>query len=292
MSGLGFRIQHPDGRFEQLTVDSDTVLIGSGAHCEIRLPPEHAAVEHVLIRYYGGAVYAEARHHNPPPLINGSPFTQTPILPQSILVVGQVQMAVAIVEIADNPNVLRKKDQKTNPIVLILAAVIFPICIFLLMEDDGKYGVGDVPEPPTLWSEPTSECPQAARDLASNVARTKKVEAEAKRERCPFYVQDCVTAVPTFEVASACFKAAGEDEAAKEMTTSAVVMRERVNEEYRGHQMRLEHTIMVGDLITAQKQVKVLLAMLDGQQGPYVTWLSNHDRRLALKLGKLKKDKK
>jgi hypothetical protein len=52
--------------------------------------------------------------------------------------------------------------------------------------------------------------------------------------------------------------------------------------------MRLEHTITIGDLVTAQKQVKVLLMMLDGKQGPYVTWLSNHDRKLALRVASMK----
>ncbi len=61
-----------------------------------------------------------------------------------------------------------------------------------------------------------------------------------------------------------------------------------LEEDYRAHQMRLEHAVDVRDLRTAQKEVKVLLAMLAGQTGPYVVWLSStSDRRLALKLGKV-----
>ena len=45
--------------------------------------------------------------------------------------------------------------------------------------------------------------------------------------------------------------------------------------------------ILVRDLRTAQKEVKVLLAMLQGQSAPYVVWLSNLDRRLSIKLGKV-----
>src|ERR1043165_3460164 len=136
MSSLQFRIQYPNGRGEQLIVDSDQVLIGSGAYCEIRLPPEHAAVEHVLITFLGGAVYAQARWMNTPPTINGSPVTQAPILPESILTIGHVQIAIAVVESADSPNVIQKKDQKTSPTTLVLAAIIFPAAIFLLMDDD------------------------------------------------------------------------------------------------------------------------------------------------------------
>jgi hypothetical protein len=288
VAGLQFQIQYPEGRLEQLVVDSDSVLIGSGSHCEIRLPPEQAAVEHVLITFSGGQVYAQARHMNPPPTINGAPFTQAPILPESVLTVGRVQMAIAVVQVADDPNVIKKKEQKTSPVTMVMCALLLPVALLLLIQEDESYGIGEVPEPPSLWGDPPTTCPQTARDLAFNVALEKKVHAEAKRERCPFHAPDCVGAVPAFEQSSVCFKAAGEDELAKEVTRSAVAMRERVNQLYRGHQMRLEHTITIGDLVTAQKQVKVLLMMLDGKQGPYVTWLSNHDRKLALRVASMK----
>lgn len=292
MAGLQFRIQYPDGRLEQLAVDSDSVLIGSGSHCEIRLPPEQAAVEHVLITFLGGSVYAQARYMNPPPTINGAPFTQAPILPESVLSVGQVQIAIAIIEIAENQQVIQKKQQKTSPLTLVLSSLIFPAAIFLLMQEEGKYGIGQVPESPSLWPDPPATCPQQARDLAYSLALEKKVHAEGKRERCPFHARDCVDAVPAFDLSAVCFKAANEEEMHKEVTSAATTMRARVNEMYRGHQMRLEHTITVGDLLTAQKQIKTLLTMLDGQQGPYVAWLSNHDRKLALRLGAQEKKKK
>ena len=37
----------------------------------------------------------------------------------------------------------------------------------------------------------------------------------------------------------------------------------------------------------ALQEVRVLLAMLRGQSAPYVVWLSNLDRRLSIKLGKV-----
>lgn len=288
MNGLSFRILYPDGKTEELVVEADSVLVGSGAHCEIRLPAEHAAVEHVLIQHTGGAIYVHARTMSPPPFLNGSPFTQAPLLQGSVLALGQVQMTVAIAGGDATGAVVQKKQKKTNPLLLIAAAVVFPAAALSLLDDDGKYDVGDVPDAPALWAESPAACSQSAKDLAVNLARDKKVAAEGKRERCPFYIPDCVQSVPTFEIASACFKTAGDDEMSREMTSDATALRTRLNEEYRGHQMRLEHSIQVGDLRSAQKQVKILLAMLDGKSGPYVTWLSNHDRRLALILGRSK----
>ena len=151
MSGLEFRVLYPDGRNEQLTIDSDSVLIGSGAHCDIRLPAEQAAVEHVMVTFLGGAVYAQARYLNPPPCINGAAFTQTTILADSVMTVGHVQMMVSVVDILDGANVLKKNQAKASPVTLILAAILMPAAAYMLLSDsDNRYNAGDMPEPPPL----------------------------------------------------------------------------------------------------------------------------------------------
>ena len=50
MSFLRFQIRHPNGQVEHLNVDGERVMIGSGAHCEIRLPVDQAALESVLVQ--------------------------------------------------------------------------------------------------------------------------------------------------------------------------------------------------------------------------------------------------
>src|SRR5438477_2368757 len=109
--GLRADLRYPDGHAEQLTIDADSVLIGSGAHCEIRLPPEHAAIEHVAISLVGGGVYAQARSLDPHPTINGAGFVRTPVLPDSILGVGAVQIRVIAIALADQAVVIHKKTQ-------------------------------------------------------------------------------------------------------------------------------------------------------------------------------------
>jgi hypothetical protein len=292
VSGLEFRIQHPDGRAEQLVVDSDRVLIGSGAHCEIRLPAADASIEHVLVTFLGGGVYAQARALSPPPMINGSPFTQATLLPASVLGVGKVQMTINVVEIAETAKVIRKKKESTSPLTYVLG-VAGLIVAYLLQSgyfDPAKDGPGAVPkEIPPLWAAAAATCPQRAPDQALGFARDKKVVAEGKRERSPFHVQDGVAAVALFETAAACFRIGEDGGTAKEMDAAAEKLKKSLNEDYRAHQMRLEHALSVSDASTAQREVKTLLAMLAGQAGPYVVWLSNLDRRIALKLGKTTK---
>jgi hypothetical protein len=289
VSGLEFRIRQPDGREERLVVDSDRVLIGSGAHCEIRLPATEAAVEHVLVTFLGGGVFATARALSPPPTINGSPFTQAPLLAESTLGVGQVQMMVSVVEVADNANVIKKKQERTSPMTYVLAAIAVPISLYIILDDPPNDTAGrDKPkEVPSLWSSAAPSCPQKSADQALALAREKRIVAEGKRERSPFHVQDGVAAVPLFRQAAACYKYADDPNTARDMEAAAERLKRSLEEDYRAHQMRLEHAIEVRDLRTAQKEVKVLLAMLEGQTGPYVVWLSNLDRRIALKLGKV-----
>lgn len=287
MSGLEFRIRHPDGRNEQLVVDSDRVLIGSGAHCEIRLPAAESAVEHVLVTFLGGGVFATARALSPPPTINGSPFTQAPLLAESVLGIGNVQMTIGVVEVAENANVIKKKQESTSPMTYVLAAIAIPLSLYIIFDDPPSENAGkDRPkEVPGLWAAAAPSCPQKAADQALALAREKRVLAEGKRERSPFHIQDGVAAVPLFRAAAACYKYAEDVNAAREMEAAAERLKKTLEEEYRAHQMRLEHAIEVKDLRTAQKEVKVLLAMLQGQTGPYVVWLSNLDRRLQIKLG-------
>jgi hypothetical protein len=289
VQGLRFHLRHPDGRAEVLTVDSDRVLIGSGAHCEIRLPGEHAAVEHVEVTMTAGGAYAQARALDRLPTINGVEFMQTPVLDSAVLGIGGMQLQVAIVQIEDNPNVIKKKTEKTSPMTYVLAIVAVPLALYVIFMDEGSTATQQMPkEKPELWGDPVKTCPVAAADQAGALASEKWVIAEGKAERRPFRVQDGVQAVPLYEVAAACFKIAADDEHFKIANESATNLRAKVNEDYRAHQVRLEHALNVQDLVMAAREVKILMAFTEGQSGAYVEWLSSLDRQLTLKLGEKK----
>ncbi|HEY6458646.1 MAG TPA: FHA domain-containing protein [Polyangiaceae bacterium] len=288
LQGLQIAIRYPDGRTEQLVVDANSVLVGSGAHCEVRLPAEHAAIEHATLSLVGGGVHAQAQSFTPHPTINGVGFVQTPVLPESVIGIGGIQMWIRSVELGDRQQgVIRKKAQKTSPITYVAAAIGFPLAIYMLAaapSDDSTQTVQGTP--PALWGEPVNVCPQQGRDAALAVGLDKFSVAVGKRERRPFHVEDGVAAVPLFETAGACFRVAGRGPAAAESSKAAAELRTKINEDYRAHQVRLEHALMVSDWTTAQQEVSVLRAFTAGKPGQYVVWLSNLDRRLQLKLGR------
>lgn len=62
-------------------------------------------------------------------------------------------------------------------------------------------------------------------------------------------------------------------------------MRAELNDDYRTQQVRLDHALSVEDWALAQRQVRILQQFTSGKTGEYVTWLSNLDRKLKLKIG-------
>lgn len=287
MNGLKFHIRHADGKLEELVIDSDRVLIGSGAYCEIRLPPEEAAVEHVAIHVTAEGVQAQARAAQPYPTLNGMPFAQTLLPAGAVLGVGRVQITLAMVEVTDAASLITRRKQRTSPLTYILALLALPLAAYLLLVDDEEPVAPKPPDEfPALWDGTVTSCPQRTADQAAALAAEKLALASARRERRPFRVQDGVAAVPLYETAASCFRAAENVDLAREASEAAAHLRTEMDSDYRTHRVRLEHALSVGDFKSAHKETRVLIAMTEGRQGEYVTWLSNLDRKLQLKFGR------
>lgn len=278
-------LAHPDGRTEKLVLDAETVLIGSGAHCDLRLPREHASIEHVVLTRLGDVIHARSLSLDPHPTVNGAEFVRTPVLPDAVVGVGPVRLWVSLVAAPDD-DVVRRTPPRTNPLLGVAVVLTVPVCLLMSMagrtEEQAQAPAG---ARPPLWGPPVQVCPQATPEAALAVALEKLNVAGAKRERRPFHVQDGVAAVPLFEAAAACFSAAGQPQAATEARAAAGDLRRQVEDDYGAHAVRLEHAVSVEDWPTARKEVAVLRGFTAGLQGPYVVWLSNEDRRLSLRFG-------
>jgi len=286
MTILRFQIQHSTGRVEQINVESERALIGSGAHCEIRLPIDQAALEHVLIQVGGGNVFAQALTFQPPPTINAVPFTQAPLPADAVLGIGQTQVLVGVSdELGAGAVVQGKQKQKASPATLLVAGVLGVVILYMMNQAPAVDELGQAPKEPPLFGDHVEACENSGPQALAR-AKEKHTLADAKRERRPFHVQDGVAAVPLFEEASACYRKGGEQRTANETIDIANNLRREMEDDYRTHRMRLEHAMNVSDDTTARHEVKTLLAFTEGKQGPYVDWLSALDRRYRLKLGR------
>jgi hypothetical protein len=289
LTGLEFSVAQGAGTIpDKIVIDSEQVLIGSGPHCEIRLPPDQAQAEHVLISFRDGGVFAQARAAQPPPLLNGAPFTEAQVEQGSLLRIGVSEITVSMVEIADAAKAGEAgPKEKVNPLTYLLAAIAVPLSLWILLDDTSTaVGASKPEEEPALWEEASPKCNQSAKEQALAVARDKRVIALGRRERSPFDVRDGVLAVPLFYMAADCYRVAGNANQQKEMLAAGERLKTQMEEGYRAHKMRLEHSLDVNNLRTAQTETRILLRMLEGQKGPYVGWLSNLERQLKVMLGK------
>jgi hypothetical protein len=280
---LRFQIRQHTGQVDVLSMEAERVLIGSGAHCEIRLPVDQARVEHVLIELGPAGVFARALSFEPPPTINNVPFQQSPLPPGALLGVGGCQIYAELIESAGKTS---GKAKKPSPITYLAFAIIVPLGLYTILTDDGTEA-GPKPSPkqaPELWQPPASACPYSGGQALA-FAREKMAVADAKRERRPFHVQDGVQAVPTYEAAAVCFRAGGDAASGSLAEESAKFLRRDITDDFRTRRVRLDHALIVEDYVSAQKEVRVLLQFTEGKSGDYVTWLSNLERTLKLKAG-------
>lgn len=285
MSTLRFQIQHANGRQEQVTVEAERALIGSGAHCEIRLPIDQAAVEHILIQVGAGGVFAQALSFEPAPTIGGVPFTQAPLPPDVVLGVNQTQMLVSIVGDAIGAGGPAKPRGKTNPMLILAAMAGASLVAWMYLAGDDDVQRVEPQEYPKLWDQAAATCEKSGNEALA-FAREKSVIAESKRERRMFHVKDGVDAVPLFETAAACFEKANDKQDADAARDTANALRKELDDDYRTHRMRLQHAMGVKDLETARKEVRTLIEMTEGKEGPYVTYLHVIERDLKQKLGR------
>ena len=165
-SSIVVSIAHPNGRREEITVDSDSAIIGSGAHCEVRLTPEEAAVEHLFIQARQGAIFAQARTLSPPPTMNGLPFTHGRLLPESVVMVGKVGLSMSLLQISDEVEIGKRPVRKRNPRTYVLGAVGIPLGLFYIAN---QYQSTDshVAMPigvPELFASAETNCPQSSKE--------------------------------------------------------------------------------------------------------------------------------
>lgn len=278
----------PTGQVEQLSIESERVLIGSGAHCEIRLPLDQARVEHILIELGPAGVFVRALSFEPPPTINNVPFTQAPLPPGGVLGVSGTQIFIEVAEGVAGAGGTQKK--KSSPVTLFALVLMLAGGGYLFLGEDAVDTGPTRPkaQPPELWGAPINACPYVGPQALA-FARERMAVADAKRERRPFHVQDGVSAVPIYETAAVCFRAGGDPPSGALAEEASQYLRREMTEDFRTRRVRLDHALATEDYVSAQKEVRVLLQFVEGKSGEWVTWLANLDRKLKLKVGEAKK---
>jgi hypothetical protein len=282
MSLIQFDIRYPNGQREAIVVEGQRALIGSGSHCDVRLPMDQAAYEHVRVESIGNTLRAEAVAENPPATINNMPLTQSPLAADSVLGVGNVRIFVGHVsDIMEGAQLSAAKNKQSSPVVHVALIAGFAAAVYMLLAEPDNEIAPPPTQAPTLFSEANATCPQSNPIQAVALGQEQLDIANGKRERMPFFVADGVTAVGLYQVAAACFKVGGVASQAEEAKEAATSLSKTLSDDFRARQLRLTYSLKVGDYPLAKQDVSVLRAMTDGKKGPYMEWLAKAAKQLA-----------
>jgi hypothetical protein len=287
MDVIQFRVRHPDGRVDHLVTESARVLIGTGSHCEVRLPVGAARVEHVAIQSTPAGWRAVARSFDPVPKLDGVDFNEAPVLGDCVITIDRTRVEVspaAGVGAGDAP--ILKKKGKGNVRVFVYLAL--GLCGWMAMysaKAHQKTAAAEPKEVPALWTAEPAKCSQNSAEPALATASAHRELALAKEERSPFHPEDGVEAVTLYENASACLRVAGRDAEADQATADAQRLRTDMVDRFRVHRLRLQRALAVEEWDLAQHESAVLLSFVPAATGPYVAWLANTRRRLQLRHG-------
>ena len=273
---IKFEIRYPNGKRDEVLVDGERAVIGSGAHCHVRLSMDQAAYEHLVVEAVGNTLRVETKVDQPPSTVNGMAFSSVALPPEAAIELGGVRLMASLVldggqKAGSDP--AHKKE--LSPASVLGVVVILGTLLFLAVWD-GKAPLAPPPsEAPDLFGAATSACPEGDPSQARAYAQEKLEVAESKRERLAFAARDGVEAVHLYELAAVCFQHAADAKGQHEAETLAHGIKESLAREFRTRNLRLSHTLRVEDYELAAADWRVLRELVGGASGAYTEWLDH-----------------
>ena len=228
---------------EVIVIRHSRVLIGTGAHCDIRLADIEGAREHAELAIEGDQAIARALSYQIPALLNGVPLVGAYKLEQGseLSIIGTRIVVNVVREV--NRNGRSPARRIVTALGIALGLLFIPVAVYAAFNRSSEEAIGAPPPPTPLWEAPTTACKFDAPDQAAHYAVQMRALGDANRERYPFDIRDGIHAVSAFEMAAVCQRRAGRSREAaidEELTTE---IREVVESDYFAHRIRLERRL-------------------------------------------------
>jgi hypothetical protein len=286
-TALEFTVAQSGQPPRKLRVDSDTARVGSGSHCEVRLASEDAAFEQIQLQTRAGGVFAEARSFEPPAFLDGAPFTQGRLLPQSVLCIGRVELRVALVD--RHPRAGSARRRTGTRLLYVLGGFGIPLGILLSAPRAPSDGPEWNLEPQVLWADAgASACASDGHGSADALADMLRRQGESARERAPFSPRDGVQAVELLSRAAACYVEAKNERQAKLSRAAAERLKLDLEHQFHVHQVRLERALDSHRYDQAKRETRILLSFAAPRGGAYFDWLSTLERQIDVGFSRTK----
>ena len=280
---------HRRGAVTALDMQEDHALIGSGSHCDVRLAPDEAAVEQLLVEVVGEDIYVRARSLKPSCLLNGAPFLEGRVPESSMIEFSGIGVRVFAVARKDRKVAERTPGKSsTSPGMQALGVFAVALGLYAVLNprSNGEGLALAAVTPPAPAPLAVAPCPQREAIAALALADQLEVQAETKRERAPFYAGDALTGAALFERAAVCFEAAGLRERASEAHDAAQLLRTQTSDQLHLAHVRVERSLTEKDFIAARQNAELALALVSDPSGPYAQWLEAVKRESVLRTRK------
>jgi len=270
MKTLVFVVQEPRRPDLVVEVQSERVLLGSGAHCDIRLPLEAAAWEHVVVTQESGSVVARVVPKDVTATFDGDARREAELAPGATI---RIDTVVVILRDITNAEVKKAKANPLRTAAMGASLLVAAAALFVLK----NASAGGTPPPPNA-PDPTTRvapgCPE--KQGALPLAHQKLALARSKRERFRFYPRDGVDAVASYQTATSCFDAAADHASADMARDEASTLQREIRDDFHASRVRLERALVRKDARTALAETKFQRELLVGtpDSDAYLTWLA------------------
>ncbi|HTV25975.1 MAG TPA: hypothetical protein VMG12_45065 [Polyangiaceae bacterium] len=279
--GLRFRIERTGARAEVLEVDAPRALLGSGAHCEVRLSPHEAAPEQLLVRCSPQGLDAVCCGAPAATLLDGAPFVRGAIPDGARFSIGDCHVRIERIGVLGGHS--RASAQRAGRLpLLVLGLASLATLVVLLVDPAADGSVAPPPRTPALWEPADAQsCARSARDEARELGQIHWQAALMKRERAPYYLEDAMTAVGLFQRAQACFELGRDTAAADRAGREFERLLLQLEADYHRRRVLLERAIGQSDWRAAAREAHALQRLLGERHPDYAGWLGDVERFAA-----------
>ena len=268
---------------EQLELRAGKLHIGSAAHCDVRLAPDEAAPEQLLLSGRPDGVMARNLNLSHAVLLDQAPLTQALITGAAQLDIGGVQLSLQLLPAEPVVDKARSALKSVRQLAM-LVAVSVGYYVVLTQAPASTAFDRSVPAPELFAAERGGDCRYRTPATARAYAREQLVAAEVKQERFPYSTRDGMLAVPLYDSAYACFITGADDAEAQRVRAAREQLVRTLQDDLRTHQLRLEWSLGRQRYPAAAQELTIIRELVQGRTDAHAQWIADVSAELRAAL--------
>lgn len=260
-------------RSEQFELHAGVLRIGSAAYCDIRLAPDEAAPEQVMLQGHDRGLLVRRLNGEFPMLLDGRELTEAVVTADARLEISGVKLAIRLLAPKQQGQNTRSVLKRVRQFALLVALAVMAYAV-LRGEPEERAFDHSLPTPVLFAGQELPKCRYEDNGLARAFAWEQLAAAESKRERYPYNTGEGVAAVHLYDSAESCFRAARDRAAADEARRVRTQIVQTLQEDLRAHQVRLEWALERHRYPAAIGEVQEIEALLIGRTDLHAQWIA------------------